>query len=477
MAERERLRLAMVIPPFSRGSGGHNTLFQIFSRLERRGHMLQRVAGRLTGNARCATWPAVLRHDIREFFAPFEGPVYKGFERLAGRRRGDRDRLADGARGARCSTSAGRAPTSSTTTSPSSTRPPPSTCSPRTPTATACTASPRARGCATCLIERYGASADAFQLGVEHDTYRPRPSRAATDTVDLLRAPRHPAARGADRADGARASCTAAGPDVRIVLFGDRRAARRARSPTSTSACSPHRSSSRLYSEATVGLCLSLTNFSLMPKEMLACGLPCVELAGVSAESIFGADGPLELAALDPRAIADALERLLDDPELRERRSREGIEFVASPHLGSRHRRGRSGAAPRAARARTRRRAQVKKLPSVEQLRGVAEADHRDHEHRRKRHVPAAAQTEGPADRDRRERRDRGEDVAALFGDHRAPTVGREEGRLHRHQHAEREQRDDGQLEEPCPRGEPLAHARSRARAAPTRPIAKTITA
>jgi len=72
-----------------------------------------------------------------------------------------------------------------------------------------------------------------------------------------------------------------------------------------------------------------MTNFSLMPKEMLACGLPCVELAGVSAESIFGPDGPIELADLDPVAIAGALERLLDDRELREQRSRRGIEFVA----------------------------------------------------------------------------------------------------------------------------------------------------
>jgi glycosyltransferase involved in cell wall biosynthesis len=67
-----------------------------------------------------------------------------------------------------------------------------------------------------------------------------------------------------------------------------------------------------------------------MPKEMLACGLPCVELAGVSAESIFGERGPLELAPLDPIAIADALERLLDDEPLWDRRSRHGIEFVAS---------------------------------------------------------------------------------------------------------------------------------------------------
>lgn len=38
-SERRRLRIAMVIPGFGRGSGGHALLFQIFSRLERRGHI------------------------------------------------------------------------------------------------------------------------------------------------------------------------------------------------------------------------------------------------------------------------------------------------------------------------------------------------------------------------------------------------------------------------------------------------------
>ncbi len=75
MAERERLRLAMVIPPFSRGSGGHNTLFQIFSRLERRGHACSVWLSDFHGYMR-TVWPAVLRSDIREFFAPFQGPVY-----------------------------------------------------------------------------------------------------------------------------------------------------------------------------------------------------------------------------------------------------------------------------------------------------------------------------------------------------------------------------------------------------------------
>ncbi len=118
-------------------------------------------------------------------------------------------------------------------------------------------------------------------------------------------------------------------PDVRIVLFGTDEILHASFPYEHVDVLSPTQLS-WLYSEATVGLCLSLTNFSLMPKEMLACGLPCVELAGISAESIFGEDGPLELAPLDPSRLADAMERLLDDPARWERRSREGIEFVAS---------------------------------------------------------------------------------------------------------------------------------------------------
>jgi glycosyltransferase involved in cell wall biosynthesis len=118
-------------------------------------------------------------------------------------------------------------------------------------------------------------------------------------------------------------------PDVRIVLFGTDVPAHTPFPFEHMGILSPRQLSS-LYSEATVGLCLSLTNFSLMPKEMMACGLPCVELAGVSAESIFGADGPIELAPLNPSLIADALQHLLEDRELWAARSHAGIEFVAT---------------------------------------------------------------------------------------------------------------------------------------------------
>ena len=112
------------IPPFRRGSGGHNTLLQIFTRLERRGHTCSVWLADYYGMHE-SEWPAVLRYDIREFFAPSR-PRLQGLRRLAGRRRRDRDRLADGPPDARCSTTAAPAPMSSTTTSPSSTRPRPS---------------------------------------------------------------------------------------------------------------------------------------------------------------------------------------------------------------------------------------------------------------------------------------------------------------------------------------------------------------
>jgi glycosyltransferase involved in cell wall biosynthesis len=119
-------------------------------------------------------------------------------------------------------------------------------------------------------------------------------------------------------------------PQTRIVLFGTDRPPPTTFPYEHLGVLAPPQLAA-LYGEATVGLCLSLTNFSLMPKEMLACGLPCVELAGVSAESIFGADGgPLALAPLEPVALADAMERLLDNRDAWERRSHAGIDFVAS---------------------------------------------------------------------------------------------------------------------------------------------------
>jgi O-antigen biosynthesis protein len=326
MAERKRLRLALVIPPFTRGSGGHNTLFQIFSRLERRGHACSVWLADYHGHAR-DLWPAVLRHDINEFFAPFDGPVYKGFDAW----QGADVVIATGWQTVHAALGLEHCRARAYVVNDHE----PEFYAASTEHVLAqdtyrhgmhcIAASPWLRD---LLIDRYGASADAFQLGVDGDTYHPLPVERRRDTIIYYA--RHSTPRRAVPIGlMALAELHRRRPDVRIVLFGTDKPLHAA-FPYEHLGVLSTAQLARLYSEATAGLCLSLTNFSLMPKEMLACGLPCVELAGVSAESIFGEDGPLDLAPLDPQAIADALERLIVDRDRWEQRCREGIEFVAS---------------------------------------------------------------------------------------------------------------------------------------------------
>jgi glycosyltransferase involved in cell wall biosynthesis len=275
-----------------------------------------------------ADWPAgVLRHDINDFFPRITGPVYSGFSEW----HGTDVVLATGWQTVHAALLLDRSyarvylvndhepefyPTSAESLLAADTYRHGLHC---------IAGSPWLRD---VLIERYGATAETYEYGVDHETYRPRPVPRRSDTI-VCYARRETPRRAVPIALLALAELHRRRGDLRIVLFG---------SDEPMSASFPHEQIgianplqlSWLYSQATAGLCLSLTNFSLIPKEMMACGLPCVELAGASAESIFGAHGPLELAAPDPAAIADSLERLLDDRELWERRSDEGKVFVAS---------------------------------------------------------------------------------------------------------------------------------------------------
>ncbi|MGP0036344.1 MAG: glycosyltransferase [Solirubrobacteraceae bacterium] len=323
-SERRRLRIAMVIPGFGRGSGGHALLFQIFSRLERRGHIGSVWVHDYFGGLRHVPG-GQLRRDINQFFTPIAGPVYSGFDDW----RGADVVLATGWQTAhpvllldRCfvrvyvvndhepefyATSAESALAADTYRY-----------------GMHCLAgSPWLRD---LLVERYHATAEAFEYGVDHAVYKPRPVARRRDTI-IYYARQETPRRAVPIGLLALAELHKRRPDVRIVLFGSI-------FPTQTSF--PHVELgvldpvelSWLYSEATVGMSLSMTNFSLIPKEMIACGLPCVDVAGASAESIFGKAGPLELAKLNPVAIADALERLLTDRELWDDRSEAGLEYV-----------------------------------------------------------------------------------------------------------------------------------------------------
>jgi glycosyltransferase involved in cell wall biosynthesis len=83
-----------------------------------------------------------------------------------------------------------------------------------------------------------------------------------------------------------------------------------------------------LYRSCDIGICFSGTNYSLVPQEMMACGLPVVELDGDSTRAIFP-KGVVTLAGPDPADIAAKIATLLDDAALRTKQAERGRNWAA----------------------------------------------------------------------------------------------------------------------------------------------------
>ena len=320
-AERESLHVAVVIPWFRIGSGGHMTIFRLIEQLELLGHT-------------CTIWvfdplgynpegASVLRGTIRESFRPLVAPVFKGFDDWFG---------ADVV-----------VATGWETVYPTMFLP---ECAARAylvqdnePDFYAASAE---RGFAEATyglglhgiaaspwladqVRERGGTCGTFDLAADHDVYYPRPIPRDTQTIAFYARFETPR-RGVPLGALALEEVARQRPDTRIVSFGTRDPIGLS-VPSESAGILSGDELARLYSESTIGLCLSLTNYSLIPGEMLACGLPCVDVDHPSAVGVFGTDGPVAFASLDVESVADRIIGLLDDEAERARRAKLGLAF------------------------------------------------------------------------------------------------------------------------------------------------------
>jgi glycosyltransferase involved in cell wall biosynthesis len=325
-ADADALEIAVIVPGFRPGSGGHSTIFTLIEQLERKGH-------------RCSIWlhdangmhrrqsDAAIAADIGRHFRSLRASVHRGFAAWRGAnvvlatgwdtvyaalrlpRTGARAYLIQDHEPEFFATSAERLWAERTYTY--GLHP---ICA--------------SRWLADLVGREHGGDPVWFDLGVDHDVYRPRPEIARRhDTIALygrMVTPR----RAGPLATMALTELLRRRGDVRVVAFGWNGPLNLPFAHQHAGVLSPAELSA-LYNESTVGLTLSLTNYSLVPQEMLACGLPCVDLAGFSSDVAYGDTPPLDLVAPTVPALADALERLLDDRAHWDRRSSEGRAFVA----------------------------------------------------------------------------------------------------------------------------------------------------
>jgi len=323
-AGRERLRIAVLVPPFVRGSGGLATILALVRALAARGHA-------------CSLWledphrraperRGSVERRLREHFGSVPAEVHSGFSAWTGAHvvvasgweTAARALLLPG-----CSARAYLVQDYEPDFFPASAEA-------RWAEQTYeqglfhVTAGP---WLAELLRERFGARAEWFPLGVDHGLYHAGGGGRRDDTV-VVYARRATPRRAVPLALLALAELHRRRGHLRLVLFGEEHPMRTS-FPYEHAGVLPEPELAGLYREATVGVSLSLTNYSRVSQEMLACGLPCVELDTPSVRAALGGEDALTLAPFDPVGLAGAIEELLDDPGLRAERGEAGRRLVA----------------------------------------------------------------------------------------------------------------------------------------------------
>ena len=302
--------IAWVLPVWRRGSGGHTTIFRLIRQLELRGHRSAIFLwDPLRENRRHA---ASLRDEIREHFVPIHAEVFLGLDDF---------HSADVAVATGWTTAFAvrdlprcrekvylvqdHEPEFHATSAQSlwaqDTYRMGYRCIAYTP------------WMADLLRERYGVEARWFECGTDLDVFSFAADAGRREEVIAVYARRETDRRAVDLAMAGLAVLARRRPSIRPVLFGSRQRARLPFGAEDLGVVAPQRLAA-LYREASVGVVFSLTTHSLVAQEMMASGLPTVELEGDNVTSALGPSGEVvELAARRPDAIADAVERLLDD--------------------------------------------------------------------------------------------------------------------------------------------------------------------
>lgn len=184
--------------------------------------------------------------------------------------------------------------------------------------------------CEMVLRREFGADADHFRFPVDRSIYYPRPRTYSGKRLLFFAKPEMPR-RCFELGVMALRHFHRLRPDYEIVMFGSSHASKQKYDfPVSFLDIVPTLEDlAQLYSNADLGMVFSTTNPSLVPYEMMACGLPVVDLRRIGNEVNYG--GRFDIALLadpNPENMAEELAALAGNPYELKERSRVGIEFV-----------------------------------------------------------------------------------------------------------------------------------------------------
>ncbi|HEX8291433.1 MAG TPA: glycosyltransferase, partial [Pyrinomonadaceae bacterium] len=181
-------------------------------------------------------------------------------------------------------------------------------------------------------MREYGNHAESFSLAYDPAIYSAGPAPYAGKRV-VFYARHETRRRGTELGLLALALLKRRLPETEVVLFGSPELPYDPPFEYTSAGVLGERELAELYRGAAAGLSVSLTNYSLVPQEMLACGLPVIEMDLPPLRAAYPDGGPgIRLAPPTPAGIADALAEALSLPDPEARRAREAASRLVS-HL------------------------------------------------------------------------------------------------------------------------------------------------
>ncbi|NNU79017.1 hypothetical protein HMH01_01075 [Halovulum dunhuangense] len=176
------------------------------------------------------------------------------------------------------------------------------------------------------LRTTYGAGAISTGLGVDDAIYHPLGTIAREPAIAFLYQPEKPR-RMTRLAIEALGLVKQRRPDIRIELYGSNRKIDLPFEAKNHGIVLDLHELNRIYNRCTAGLCVSLTNPSRIPMEMMAAG--CVPVDIFRYNNLFDyPDGAAKLAYQSPASVAEALLSLFKDPDETESRRAHGIDYM-----------------------------------------------------------------------------------------------------------------------------------------------------
>jgi glycosyltransferase involved in cell wall biosynthesis len=301
---------AWVVPPWGIGSGGHAVIFRLIAELEQRGHSCAIFVFDPFGwNTRPG---AALRQEICEHFTPVDAQVFVGLEDF------DSADIAVATNWwtaypvrdlPRCREKVYLVqdhepsfyPASAEALWTEATYRMGYRCIAYTP------------WLADLLRDRYELEVAELDCGTDLDTYTFAGQERREPGLIAVYARQETPRRAVELAFAGLATLIERRPGVRVVLFGSP-VPQTVPFPCRNLGVVPPSELAALYRRASAGVVFSLTNLSLVTQEMMASGLPVVELDGESVRSVLGTPGDVAmLAGRTPDGVADAVEAIVDD--------------------------------------------------------------------------------------------------------------------------------------------------------------------